>query len=207
LNLKRRIVGIGGVDAHNNQSFRARYTDTGKVEWVGSNAKTITVREHNWFDGLMLVEADAYGWAYKWELDPYFESFNFNNNYVFCDTFTNENIKQNIIEGHVFVSFESLGKAEGFQYFTVDLKENITAILGDSVRLAEAAALKAVSPLPVKYQLFRNGQMIDESAEGYDYLYSMDGESGNYRLVARIELNDQWIPWIYTNPIYIHDQD
>ena len=81
------------------------------------------------------------------------------------------------------------------------------AILGDSVRLAEPAALKAVSPLPVKYQLFRNGQMIDESAEGYDYLYSMDGESGNYRLVARIELNDQWIPWIYTNPIYIHDQD
>ena len=78
----------------------------------------------------------------------------------------------------------------------------------ESLRIPRAGATaKAVSPLPVKYQLFRNGQMIDESAEGYDFLYSMTGESGNYRLVARIELNDQWIPWIYTNPIYIHDQD
>ena len=35
LNQHRRITGVAAVDAHNNQSFRARYTSDRKVEWVG----------------------------------------------------------------------------------------------------------------------------------------------------------------------------
>ena len=204
LNMQRRIVGIGGVDAHNNQSFRARYTEDSLVEWVGSNAKTLVVRTPNWFDRLMLGAPDEHGWAFKWELDPYFESFNFDNTYVFCDTFSNENIKQNIIEGHAFVSFESLAKANGFQYFSVDDDEQVSGILGDSVQVAKVSAIKALSPLPVVFQLFQNGKLIDTSEEKYTYEYKLNHLKGNYRLVARVKLLDEWIPWIYTNPIYIY---
>jgi hypothetical protein len=204
LNLQRRIVGIGAVDAHNNQSFRARYMEDGKVEWVGSNAKTMTIRKPNWFDKLMLGEPDEFGWAYKWELDPYFESFNFDNNHVFCDTFSNENIKENIIQGHVFVSFESLANADGFQYFSTNLQNSISAILGDSVCLENAQHLKAVSPFPVKFQLLNNGKIVNETDEQYEYSYATNGLSGNYRIVARLRLDDGWVPWIYTNPIYVY---
>lgn len=204
LNKNRQIVGIGAVDAHNNQSFRARYTEDGKVEWVGSNAKTKTIREANWFDKLVLGEPDAHGWAFKWELDPYFESFNFVNNHVFCDTFSNVNIKENIIKGNLYVSFESLAKAKGFQYFALDHAEGVTAILGDSVMINDVSVLKAVSPFPVKFQLLNHGEVIDEATDVYEYNYEPNGRPGNYRIVARVNLNNQWIPWIYTNPIYIY---
>lgn len=204
LNQGRKIVGIGAVDAHNNQSFRARYHKDGKVEWVGPNADTLVIREPNWFDKMMLSEPDRHGWAFIWEMDPYFNSFNFVNNHVFCDTFTNENIKNHIINGNLLVSFESLAEASGFQYFATHQNDSLTAILGDSVSVNDVAILRGVSPLPVKFQLLKHGKLIDEIENQYEYKYVLKDETGNYRLVASIWLDNQWIPWVYTNPIYIY---
>jgi len=204
LNEKRKIVGVGAVDAHNNQSFRARYLKDDLVEWVGPNADTLVIREPNWLDKVLLGKPDKYGWAFKWELDPYFNSYNFVNNHVFCDTFTNVNIKDHVVMGHSFVSFESLVKARDFQFFAVDFQENICAILGDSVKLDNIKALRAVSPFPAKFQLYRSGSKIRESEESYAFKIESIKEKGNYRLVARIKLRNEWIPWIYTNPIYVY---
>ena len=126
------------------------------------------------------------------------------NNHVFCDTFSSVNIKDNIIKGHVFLSFESIAEASGFQYFTTDENNNVNAILGDSVSLENVSVLTAVSPYPVRYQLFRNGEMIDEKEDVYGYEYEINQRHGNYRIEARLKLNDQWYPWIFTNPIYVY---
>ncbi|WP_339926130.1 hypothetical protein [uncultured Cyclobacterium sp.] len=203
LNQNRKIVGVAGVDAHNNQSFRARHLEDEKIEWVGPNADTLVIREANWFDKLLMGEADKYGWAFKWELDPYFNSYNHANNYVYCDTFTNVNIRDHIKLGHLFVSFESLAKGDGFQYFAVNDADSLTAILGDSVNLAAANKLKVLSPFPVKFQLYQNGELIEETEENYEYEYLIR-DKGNYRIVARIDLRKEWTPWIYTNPIYVY---
>jgi hypothetical protein len=203
LNQHRKIIGVAGVDAHNNQSYRARYLEDGKVEWVGPNADTLVIRAPNWFDKLLMGEPDKYGWAFKWEMDPYFNSYNHANNYVYCDTFTNVNIRDHIKLGHVFVSFESLAKGEGFQYYAVNKADSVTAILGDSIHLAAANKLKVLSPFPVKFQLYQNGKIIDETEEGYSYEYRVQNK-GNYRIVARVNLKEEWIPWVYTNPIYVH---
>ena len=80
----------------------------------------------------------------------------------------------------------------------------LSAILGDSVSVGNVAVLKAASPLPVKFQLIQNSKIINESEERYDFEYSPEREPGNYRLTARIRLRNQWIPWIYANPIYIY---
>lgn len=204
LNVSRKIVGIGAVDAHNNQNFRARYHENSLVEWVGPNGDTLVIREPNWFDKLLLGKPDKYGWAFKWELDPYFSSYNFANNHVFCDTFTNVNIKDHIIQGHSFVSFESLAKANGFQFFAVDHQDSVSAILGDSIHLNSINTLKAMSPFPAKFQLYRSGEKIQESDENFEFESESIQEAGNYRLVARLKLNDKWVPWIYTNPIYVY---
>ena len=204
LNEQRRIVGVAGADAHNNQNFRARVHDDGKVEWVGPNADTLVIREPNWFDKLLLGEPDQYGWSFKWEIDPYFNSYNFSNDHVFCDSFTNVNIKDHIKLGHVFVSFEHIAKGSGFQYLATNDADSLTAILGDSVALAQVNELRAVSPFPVKFQIYKSGKLIDESEESYQYEYSINNLKGNYRIVARINLDDHWVPWIYTNPIYVY---
>lgn len=206
LNQQRRIVGIGAVDAHNNQNFRARYLEDGRVEWVGPNADAIAFREPNWFDKLVMKAPDKYGWSFKWELDPYFNSYNFVNNYVFCDTFTNVNIKDHIIQGHVLVSFESLAPAHGFQYFAQNEQDSITAILGDSVNIGNVQKLRAVSPFPARFELLENGELLETSGESYEYMSDNIRKPGNYRLVARLKIVDEWIPWIYTNPIYVYKE-
>ena len=204
LNEKRPIVGIGAVDAHNNQSFRARYHSDGKVEWAGPNADTLVIREANWLDKLLLHEPDKYGWAFKWEMDPYFNSFNFVNNHVFCDTFSNVNIKDHILKGHVIVSFEHLSEAKGFQYYAADASNQLVGIVGASIPAVQVKSLKAVSPLPVRYQLIKDGELIYESEEEYEFKYQSDIKAGNYRIVASLWLANKWNHWIYTNPIYIY---
>jgi len=203
LNQTRRITGIAAVDAHNNNNFRARYTKDGLVEWVGPNAKTLSVKEKNWLDRLLLGEPDKHGWAFKWEMDPYFYSFNYVNDHVFCDTFSNVSIKENVIKGHVFTAFESLAPSDGFQYFATDDQDKVSGILGDSVSSRQASVLKAVSPFPVKFKLWSRGEVIQETEEQYAFEYKVQ-HTGNYRLVAYVRLNDAWVPWIFTNPIYVY---
>jgi len=77
LNTWRRIVGIAANDAHNNQNYRARFLDDGRVEWVGPNADPIDTTAAGWKERLLLGEPDAAGWAFRWEIDPYFQSFHF----------------------------------------------------------------------------------------------------------------------------------
>ncbi|MBV6643606.1 MAG: hypothetical protein KI791_23000, partial [Cyclobacteriaceae bacterium] len=205
LNQQRRVVGIAGVDAHNNQNFRARYLENGKIEWVGPNADTLVIREPTWFDQLLMGEPDQYGWAFKWELDPYFNSYNFANDYVFCDTLTNTNIRDHIKKGHVVVSFEHLAKAEGFQYYALNNDDSLSGIVGDSVQVGQVESIHAVSPYPAKFQLYRDGNLLDESDQGYEYNFSIHAQKGNYRIVARVFIGEEWIPWIYTNPIYVYE--
>ncbi len=204
LNQHRRIVGIGAVDAHNNNSFKARYLNDGQVEWIGPNNDPLSIKKPGLLEKILLGEPDKFGWAFRWEMDPYFNSFNHVNDYVFCDTFSNVNIKDNIIKGHVFVSFESLAEADGFQYFSTDSQNKVTGILGDSVAIDDAGFLKALSPFPVKFQLFNSGKIIDEMEGSYDYEFNLERKPGNYRLVASLWLDDKWIPWILTNPIFVY---
>ncbi len=204
LNTKRKIVGMAAVDAHNNNNFRAKYLPNGKVEWVGPNAETIDISEPGLLEAILLDKPDSTGWAFKWELDPYFISFNHVVNHVFSDTLTNYEIKNNLVAGHVFISFQSLAKADGFQYFVLDSLNNVSAILGDSVSAGSVQKLKAVSPLPVKFQLIKGGEIIDEVDNVYEYEFNPQNNVGNYRIVAKLYFNDEWVSWIFTNPIYIY---
>ena len=204
LNKNRRIVGVAGVDAHNNQNYRARYMDDGKVEWVGPNADRIELVEPGLKENIFLPDTNVNGWAFKWEVDPYFISFNHVANHVFSDTLTNYGIKNNLVAGHAFISFQSLAKADGFQYFTIDSDNYVNAIMGDSVSVESVSKIKAVSPFPVQFQLVKDGEVVDEVDNVYDYEFKPDNSRGNYRIVAKLFLDDAWVSWVFTNQIYIH---
>ncbi len=207
INQFKKVTGMAASDAHNNQSIRARYTKEGMVEWVGSNAKTISIVEPGWKEKLLLSEPDVAGWAFKFELDTYFHSFNFVNTHVFCDSLSNKNIKDNLVAGHAFIAFESLANAKGFQYFSTDTKQNVNAIMGDSISVGSVGRFKAVSPFPVQFKLIKNGEVIDIADNLYTYEYKGEVTAGNYRIEAYINLKGEQIPWVYTNPIYVYRDD
>ena len=75
--------------------------------------------------------------------------------------------------------------------------------MGDSILTDSIQKLKAVSPLPVQFKLIKNGKIIDVLNDAYTYEFDPKSEKGNYRLEARLKFSEEWIPWIYTNPIYI----
>lgn len=204
INQFKKVVGMAAVDAHNNQNIRARYTKDGLVEWVGPNAKTTSIVTPGWKEKLLLSEPDEAGWVFKFETDTYFHSFNFVNTHVFCDTLSNINIKDNLIAGHAFIAFESLANAKGFQYFSTDSKQEVNAIMGDSIAVATVNKLKAVSPYPVYFQLIKDGDVIDNAGDQYSYEYEGEVTPGNYRLEAYINLKGEQVPWIYTNPITVY---
>lgn len=204
LNQKRKIVGFAAVDAHNNQSFRARYLPNDQVEWVGPNAKTMKIVDPGWKEKLLLGEPDTAGWAFKFEVDTYFHSFNFVNTHVFSDSLSSRNIIDHILKGHAFISFESLAAASGFQFVAQDASQNIIGMMGDSISVDQVTQFKALSPYPVAFKLVRDGQSIEKTEAAYDFTFKPDGQTGNYRLVASLLLGDQWTPWVYTNPIYLY---
>lgn len=205
LNQERKIVGIGSVDAHNNQNIRARYLPNGQVEWVGNNAKTLSIREPGFLENILLHEPDEDGWAFKWELDTYFHSFNFVNNHVLSEEFSTEKIKDHIIKGNLFVAFEGIAPGDGFQFFALNPRKELTGILGDSIPVQSASRLKVLSPFPARYRLIRNGQVVAETTDGhYESEFSPQNQKGIYRIEADLLLDGRWVNWIFTNPIYLY---
>ena len=204
LNMKRRIVGMAGVDAHNNQNIRAHYLSDGRVEWVGPNAETLAIVKPGFKEKLLLGKPDAAGWAFKWEIDTYFASFHFVNTHVFSDTLSAGAIRNNLVKGHAYVSFEHLAEADGFQFFARDRKGRIAAIMGDSISVADVKSLHAVSPLPVQFQCLRNGRVINQTTEVYNWQFDPQSKAGVYRIVANVKLGDEWKTWVLSNPIYLY---
>lgn len=205
LNQYRRIVGMAAVDAHDNQSIRARYLEDGRVEWVGSNAKTLSIVSPGLREKWLLGEADTAGWVFRMGIDDYFHSFNFVNTHILADSLSRFNLRDHLLAGHAYIAFESLAEASGFQFFATNASEEVLGIMGDSIPTT-SVQLQSTSPLPVQFQLIRNGQLIAEKNEAYSFEFDPKGQAGRYRLVARVRLDNEWLCWVMTNPIYLYEK-
>jgi len=204
LNNSRRIVGMAAVDAHNNQSIRARYLKNGDVEWVGSNSKTLSINKPGLKEKWLFGKPDIGGWVFKMEFDTYFHSFNFVNTHIYGDTLSSRSLKNELVKGHAYISFESLAEANGFQFYSANQVGKLNAIPGDSISAKYTSSLHAVSPFPVRFELYQNGILIDTQEDRYEYSFNLQHKPGNYRIVCRLKLGKESMPWIYTNPIYVY---
>lgn len=205
LNHHRKIVGFSAVDAHDNQNLRARYLEDGRVEWVGPNADPIDTVEVNFLNSWLFTAPDDEGWIFKLMIDTYETSFGYVTNYVVSDTLSVSSLADHIRKGNLFIAFKSLGDAQGFMFSARDDAQQVVAILGDSISGDQAKSFYAVSPLPGQFRLIKDGEVIDTSGDAtYEYRW-MDGiTNGAYRIEVHIKLNEESVPWVYTNPIYVY---
>jgi hypothetical protein len=206
LNKTRKIVGFSAVDCHENVNIRARYLSDGRVQWSGFNTKPKDTVKVNFWNRWLFHEPDQNGWIFRWMLvDTYETSFNFVVNYLYADTLATRNIAHHLIQGHHFTAFKSLADATGFCYYGENTNGKMAGMMGDSIKLADLRKLTAVSPYPARFTLIKDGQTL-EITEGEQYQYSFDKalQKGAYRLEAEVKPGDDWLPWIYTNPIYIY---
>ncbi|MCY1723200.1 hypothetical protein OU798_22820 [Prolixibacteraceae bacterium Z1-6] len=205
LNTQRKIVGYSAVDTHENQNFRARYLNDGRVEWIGPNANPIDTVQVNFRNKWLFHEQDSSGWIFKFMIDTYMEGFDYITNYVFAESLTVESLAHHIKQGHLYTAFKSLGDASGFNYFAKNQNGNTKAIPGDSLAINELNSLHAVSPLPGQFRLILDGETINISdIDKYEYTFTNLNDKGAYRIEVQINLNGKYVPWIYSNPIYIY---
>ena len=138
-------------------------------------------------------------------IDTYETSFNYVTNYVLADTLSVSSLTRHIKQGNLFIAFKSLGDAKGFMFTSKDEHGSVSGILGDSVSSDQAKSFHVVSPLPGQFTLIRDGRILDASSEEqYEYNWSGPVDKGVYRIEVHIKLEDETMPWIYSNPIYVH---
>lgn len=204
LNNYRHMVGFSAVDTHENQNFRARYIPDGRVEWIGPNAKVIDTANVNFFNKWLFHEPDENGWIFRWMIDTYREGFNYITNYVFAEELSTQSLGDNIKKGHLYTTFKNLGDAKGFNFFSKNDYGKTNAIPGDSIRIDNINSLNAFAPLPGQFRLIYNGEKVGSSeVDSYSYSWSEHLKKGAYRIEVHIPLNGKYVPWIYSNPIYV----
>lgn len=205
LNIKRKIVGFSAVDAHENQNIRARYLKNGRIEWLGTNANVIDTMEVKFWNRWLFQKPDENGWVFKWMIDSYKTSFNHITNYLLADTLSTTSLADHLKKGHLYTAFKSLGDAKGFLYYSMNDRDSISGILGDSIKIDQVKTLNAVSPLPGQFRLIHNGKTVNVSSDNnYQYSWSEPIRKGAYRIEMHIKLNGKLIPWLYSNPIYVY---
>ena len=88
-------------------------------------------------------------------------------------------------------------------FYAGNESDEIVGILGDRIPLENVDHLSVVSPFPGKIRLLRNGSVVEEKEGVYDFRSAKINKTGVYRIEVALSIDGKWVPWIYTNPIYI----
>ncbi len=115
---------------------------------------------------------------------------------------TTDDLMSALRAGRCFVSFNLMADAAGFR-FAAHVREGgpVVALMGDDVLLQDGLVLAAQCPVPGSVELLRDGVPIRRQ-EGRELLHPVD-RPGVYRIEVSLRVVDRWLPWIFSNPIYV----
>ena len=205
MNQERHITGIAANDAHQNVGLRAVCSARGTLVLSNTGEKTEIIREIplNRITRLLLRPftgpLEPGREVLRFELDPYARSCHFVNTHVLARSCTEADLIEGLRAGRAFVAFSMLADARGFTCLVVS--GGRTAVMGESIPFEPGSRLRAAAPLPCRFLVYRDGVCV-QRAEGRELDLAVD-QPGRYRVEAELRVLDQWIPWIYANPITV----
>jgi hypothetical protein len=105
----------------------------------------------------------------------------------------------------LYTAFKTFGDAKGFNFYVQNPVGQIEGMMGDSVKFSNSKSIHAVTPLPGQYRLIHNGKTVKISdIDGYEFNFVEPVEKGAYRVEVHLNFNGKYVPWIYSNPIYVY---
>jgi hypothetical protein len=196
-----RLTGIAANDAHHNIGVRGIVTQQGMLlieDNLGKKLLELDPRKN--LLALPLIGSTKPGQvAFAFDLDPYELSFRHVSTHLFLKDLTETDVRDALQAGRSYVAFDWLGDPTGFNWQAVrgsDVYE-----MGSEVALGTGLHLRAVSPLPVRFRIVRNGKEV-HSSQGRSVDFAVPG-AGNYRVELWLNLPDGPMIWVLSNPIYI----
>lgn len=201
LNRTRRITGIAANDCHQNVGFRAFYTTNGTIRVEDTSPKKLKEFKLNWFTRLLaragFGSLEPGRKLFHVQLDPYERSTRFVNTHLLAPELTEPAVLDALRAGRGFIGFDMIADSSGFRWFARD--GSTTTVMGGSGKFSGATRLHAMSPLPCRFTIVRDGQPVHQ-AEGRMLEWTPSGP-GKYRVEAELKISGEWTPWVYVNPL------
>jgi len=110
-----------------------------------------------------------------------------------------QQIREALAWGHCFVGYDLPASTRGFTFSGISGDQR--AIMGDTLKLEQAATLSVSSPHRAQLSLLKDGQVIAQT-KGKTLKCQID-QPGVYRVEAHRRYWGWRRGWVYTNPIYI----
>jgi hypothetical protein len=199
---KSRLTGIAANDSHHNTGLKGIVREDGQLQLVdalGENRGKVDPKKVPLLKLLLPGNPKKGDVAFHLDLDPYERSFRHVCTHLFLKQQTEPAVREALVAGRAYVSFEWIADPTGFNFQAARGRD--TFEMGSEVPLGAGLVLHAVSPLPARFRLIRNGKEA-HSALGRSYEHRVT-EAGNYRLEVWVNLAENPQIWILSNPIYV----
>lgn len=203
----RRVVGIAGNDAHQNNGLRLIVTKDGNLALTDTGPFTHApfLGGYGWFSKtlarLWWGQLTPGRTLWRMDADLYERSFRFVNTHLLASAKTEADLRHALEQGHAYVAFDSLVTATGFDFAAKDVSGQERGVMGDELQFGPALVLQVLSPVPATLRLIRGGRLIRQEY-GTRLAFPVDAPGG-YRAEVHLHVRGQLWPWIYSNPIYI----
>jgi hypothetical protein len=137
---------------------------------------------------------------------PFTKAFRFIRTHVMTEEPLARDIKKDIelllsalCEGKAYMAAEYYHEAKGFSFAIGDKFKSAT--MGDEFILENDAILTVILPAAANVRIIKDGILFRE--ETTRQLTCSLGGKGVYRVEASIKVWNRYLPWIFSNPIYV----
>lgn len=204
LNRTRKVVGIAAVDAHQNIGIHLAYSWNETLVLNENSGKPIREWGLNGFTRFLLRLAfgklEPNSELFRITKDPYERSLRFVNTHLLARDLSESSLVDALREGRAYIAFNMLADSRGFVYFAEGANGG-KAVMGEVMALGESPVLRAGAPYPGRFTVLRDGNPVHQ-VEGRTLAYPVE-VPGKYRVEVELSILDEWVPWIYTNPLEI----
>ena len=198
-----RVTGIAANDCHHNQVITVKVAapDTVTLWLTGDKEPTFTVKANRAPRIPELTQGKQVGDTIAViDIDPYDRSLSYVTTHILAKKLNEASVRQALQQAHAYVSHDWLCDPTGFA-FVVNKDARQVGMMGDEVKFVSGLKLHIAAPTSGLIRLFRNGVVVQESKS--DAMEFAVAEPGTYRAEVWLEVDGEWRPWIYGNPIRI----
>lgn len=204
LNLTRHITGIAGNDCHQNTGLRGIHTPAGTVRIEDTSPATKAEYQLNfltrWLARICFGPLEPGRTLFQVQLDPYERMTRFVATHVLARELTEPAILEALRVGRAFVAFDLLAESAGFVWMWQSGQDR--AVMGEERPFVPDSKLVVAAPQVCLFTIFEDcGPKLTQIGRRLEY---SPPRAGAYRVEARLLINSQWVPWIYSNPIWLH---
>ncbi len=198
-----RVTGIAANDCHHNQVITVKVAapDTVTLWLTGDKEPTFTVKANRAPRIPELTKGKQIGDTIAViDIDPYDRSLSYVTTHILAKKLQETAVRQALQQAHAYVAHDWLCDPTGFA-FVVNKGARQVGIMGDEVKFSVGMKLQIAAPTNGMIRLFRHGVVVQElKSNAMEFAVA---EPGTYRAEVWLEVDGEWRPWIYANPIRV----